>query len=151
MFPLQPQESSASPRCCMLVVSTGAQTYLRKEPEMCKFGSKLNQNIKWKDCTAHKQLPVAQTCHRQCQTGSFNPKQIEMMIYVFVHLRNAMFVTLKQIATASLETNSIDFPLLVLVFSQRGYYLIRLEEGSVRRPLQHLRCSHRIPIARQML
>jgi len=62
-----------------------------------------------------------------------------------------MFVTLKQIATASLETNSIDFPLLVLVFSQRGYYLIRLEEGSVRRPLQHLRCSHRIPIARQML
>ena len=55
------------------------------------------------------------------------------MIYVFVHLTNAIFVILKQIAAASLEMNSIDFPLGPFGFSlSEGYYLIRSEEGSVR-------------------
>lgn len=55
------------------------------------------------------------------------------MIYVFVHLMNAIFVILKQIATTSLEMNSIDFPLGLVWFSlSEGYYLIRSEEDSVR-------------------
>lgn len=55
------------------------------------------------------------------------------MIYIFVHLMNAVFVILKQIAAASLEMNSIDFPLGSIWFSlSKGYYLIRSEEGSVR-------------------
>lgn len=55
------------------------------------------------------------------------------MIHVFVHLTNAIFVILKQIATASLEINSIDFPPGSSWFPlSEGYYLIRSEEGSVR-------------------
>lgn len=54
----------------------------------------------------------------------------------FVQLTNETFVILKQIAAASLEMNSIDFPLCSLWFSlSEGYYLIRSEEGSVRSPL----------------
>lgn len=65
--------------------------------------------------------------------GLSPPQQIQTMIYVFLHLVNAIFVISKQIAAASLEMNSIDFPLGSFWFSHsEGYYLIRSEEGSVR-------------------
>lgn len=50
-----------------------------------------------------------------------------------VHLMNTVFVILEQIGAASVEMNSIDFPLCSFGSSLcEGYYLIRWEEGSVR-------------------
>lgn len=55
------------------------------------------------------------------------------MVFFSVHLMNAVFVILEQIGAASVEMNSIDFPLRSFGFSlSKGYYLIRWEEGSVR-------------------